>query len=138
MFVKHINENNFFDEGFTLNPLTRESFSKQLIDCQSISTYVQAWLNINTYLYVAITDKEGKVESGKINNKEELKELNRRFFEDHKREFLFRQLPQRIKSMNPLDDIQSDLLLDMIKQFDEKEIDETLKRHFGEWPWVKE
>jgi len=91
MFVKHIDESNFFDYGFELNSVMKESLSKHLVDSDTISTYVQVWLDVNSYKYKAATNIEGIVERGSIRNKEDLAEVNRRFFEDHKREFLFRQ-----------------------------------------------
>ena len=108
MFVKHIEERNFIDEGFETNPVTRETFSKQQVDSDSVSSYVQVWLGVNTYRYKAVTDKEGTVEYGHIRNKEDLREVNKRFFENREREFLKRQLPSKMG--RKLDSIQLALL----------------------------
>lgn len=132
MFVKHIEEQDFIDAGFTLNSLTRETFSKQTIDSDTISTYVQVWLQINTFRFKAVTDKEGSVEYGFIRNKQDLAEVNRRFFEDHKREFLIRQLVPLVDERVEMDNIQRALLLNMIESANEEEIDELIKAHFGD------
>lgn len=132
MFVKHIEEQDFIDAGFTLNSLTRETFSKQTIDSNTISTYVQVWLQINTFRFKAVTDKEGSVEYGFIRNKQDLAEVNRRFFEDHKREFLIRQLVPLVDERVEMDNIQRALLLNMIESANEEEIDELIKAHFGD------
>jgi len=132
MFVKHIEEQNFIDAGFSINPLSRETFSKQIIDSDTISTYVQVWIDVNTYRFKAVTDKEGTVEYGSIRNKEDLAEVNRRFFEDHKKEFLVRQLIPLVDEKIQMDSIQRAILLNIIEMFDDGQVDDLIKTHFGD------
>ena len=132
MFVKHIEEQNFIDAGFSINPLSRETFSKQIIDSDTISTYVQVWIDVNTYRFKAVTDKEGTVEYGSIRNKEDLAEVNRRFFEDHKKEFLVRQLIPFVDEKIQMDSIQRAILLNIIEMFDDGQVDDLIKTHFGD------
>lgn len=131
MFVKHLEEQNFFDAGFSLNPLSRETFSKQSIDAESISTYVQVWMDVNSYKYKAVTDKEGTVEYGSIRNKEDLSEINRRFFVDHKKEFLIRQLIPLVDERIQMDTIQRTILLKLIQKSQENEVDILIKKTLG-------
>lgn len=118
MFVKHLEEQNFFDYGFTLNALSGETYSKWSIDSTTISTFVQVWMDVNIYKFKAVTDVEGVVELGKIHNKKQLQEIHERYFKNHKRNFLIRQLTP----------IENREMFGQIMNSSDDEIDKMVKR----------
>lgn len=132
MFVKHIDERNFLDAGFVVNPVTKETFSKKSVDIDTISTYVQVWNDMNIYKFKAVTDIEGTVELGAIRNMDDLNEIERKYFKDQKREFLFRQLIPLVDEKIELDNIQITLLYCIIDSADDETLDELIQLNFGD------
>jgi len=133
MFVKHISEQDILDSGFVLNSLGRETYSKKLIDGEYLSTYVQIWLDVNTYRYEVITDIEGIVEYGEIRNKRDLSRVDSKFFQNYKGEFMVRCISSELIEDHPnKDNIILAILVREIIQQDEEALDTMFKKKIEE------
>jgi len=103
MFVKHIIDEDIFKEGFILNPLFNETFSREKIDTNFISTYMQIWLDVNSYRYKIMTDREGTVVRGTINSVDVLKQLTEKYFNNDIKEFIKRNISRIYPKLNNIE-----------------------------------
>lgn len=129
MFVRHITEKDVFEKGFILNPLTNETFSKQKIDTQYLSTYMQIWVDINSYRYRVVTDREGLVENGIILSKDILSELHAEFFDNDIDSFLKRNIPKKFSHWS---DIKLTCMMGNIDRLDHNTKQQKMIELFGE------
>jgi hypothetical protein len=129
MFVRHITEQDVFDNGFLLNPITNETFSRQQIDTKHVSTYMQIWIDINSYRYRVVTDREGVVEDGHIFSRDILGELVTEFFDNDLESFLRRNLPNKFPEWN---DVKISWFMGSLKNLEKSEKQKVLINLFGE------
>jgi Mg2+/Co2+ transporter CorC len=129
MFVRHITEKDIFENGFILNPLTNETFSKQKIDTECLSTYMQIWIDVNSYRYRVITDREGKIEDGVILTKDILKELVTEFFNKDIESFIERNISTLYPNWNK---IKKQCFIENIKKLEPEKKREKMLELFGE------
>lgn len=128
MFVKHIEDKDIFECGFTLNPLFNETFSMEKVDRKFISTYMQVWVDINSYRYKVVTDREGVIEYGTVFSKEILKGLVSKFFTHDRANFLRRNLPK----LSKWDDKTISMISSSLQRLPQREIDNIMLNNFGE------
>lgn len=129
MFVRYIEDKDVFACGFTQNPIMNETFFREKIDTKYLSTYMQVWMNINTYRYKVVTDREGAIEYGNISSKEILEELVSKFFENDKANFIRRNL----STIDPtLSETNCNLILASLQKMPEKELEKIIIKKFGE------
>lgn len=129
MFVKHIVDQDVFNNGFLLNPLFNESFSREKIDTKFLSTYMQIWVDVNAYNYKVTTDREGEIARGTIFSADALNDLVDTYFNNDKKNFIRRNIKSRMPEWDP---IQRSCFLGSLEGFSIEKIEHTITNLFGE------
>lgn len=132
MFVKHITDEDIFRAGFLLNPVFNETFYKEKIDTTYISTYMQIWVDANSYQYKVVTDREGEVERGTIFSAAVLKDLSEEYFNKDVQTFLKRQLNSNSENLNPVEGAFFKSLSKKVDQMNVEVQKSTMLNLFGE------
>jgi len=131
MFVKHMINEDIFKEGFILNPLFNETFSREKIT-PFISTYMNIWLGLNSYKYLIVTDRENEVERGTIKSVSMLKKLTKQYFDDDVRSFIKRNISQKYDSLNSVECAYFNSIMKKIDKMNDKKVKQMMLDLFGE------
>lgn len=79
MFVKYITESDILARGFkpsNLATLYPESYKLMDVSADNeINTYIQIWIDNNTYKYSVITDLESTIDRGILKKKEQMDDI---------------------------------------------------------------
>lgn len=133
MFIRHIIDEDVFNNGFILNPLFNETFYREKIDTTYISTYMQIWIDVNSYRYKVITDREGVINRGTIFSASILKSLTEKYFDNDKKNYMKRRLCKKIPFLNSnLEKKYANMILNGLDNMSETKTNATMLELFGE------
>lgn len=133
MFIKHIIDEDVFRNGFVLNPVFNESFSREKIDTTYISTYMQIWVDINSYRYKVLTDREGVIDRGSIFSASILKSLTEKYFDNDIRNYIERRIKHKLSSLNSnFEKRYLSMIIRELEDMNETRLKRTMLTLFGE------